>query len=214
MILAWSRRVPLRIRVFFRGTFLLLALATFALAITALREEKAVSYASYARVFDEHAAQITAILRHPAGQLALMNPAPAGAAQPPRRPIVLPFAGIDFDDRVKARNAVDMAGCLVPYPSGADLCVAVGNNPFVGGFIYTVGQFVTGPLVAHTPGERDLAKAHRVRITVAMRGQTYRWLAPLEAASGAHRAINGRLTGFPEDASGTSAQRPNREFRG
>ena len=214
MILTWSRHVPFRIRVFFRGTFLLLAMATLVLALTALREEKAVSYASYSRVFDEHAAQITAILRHPAGQLALMNPPAVGTLQPPRRPIVLPFAGIDFDDRFKAHTAVEMAGCLVPYPSGADLCVAVGNNPFVGGFIYAVGRFTAGPLVAHKPGERDLAQAHRLRVTVTMHNQVYRWLAPLETVPGTHPGIIGRLTGFPLDASGVATPRPNREFRG
>jgi signal transduction histidine kinase len=214
VIAFWPKAVPLRLRVFFRGTFLLLALATVALALTELREEKTLAYRNYARLFERHAAQLTAILRHPAGQLALTNPAPEGARPPPQRPIVLPFAGIDFDDRVKARNAVEMAGCLVPYAGDAELCVAVGNNPFVGGFIYAVGRLVTGPLETHTPGERDLSRAHRIRVEVTMRGATYRWLAPLEATGSARAAISGRLTGFAEDDAGRLAARPNREFRG
>lgn len=214
MIAFWPKTVPLRLRVFFRGTFLLLALATVALALTELREEKALAYRNYARLFERHATQLTAILRHPAGQLALMNPAPEGARPPPQRPIVLPFAGIDFDDRVKARNAVEMAGCLVPYPGEAELCVAVGNNPYVGGFVYAVGRLVTGPLETHLPGERDLSRAHRIRVEVTIRGSSYRWLAPLEATGGTRAAISGRLTGFAEDDAGRLAARPNREFRG
>jgi len=45
--------VPLRLRVFFRGAFLLLALATVALALSELRDEKQISYRSYREVFDK-----------------------------------------------------------------------------------------------------------------------------------------------------------------
>ena len=62
-------RIPLRLRVFFRGAFLLLALATVALALSVLQEEKQRSYANYQDVFGKTQAQIASRLRHPTGQL-------------------------------------------------------------------------------------------------------------------------------------------------
>jgi signal transduction histidine kinase len=96
----------------------------------------------------------------------------------------------------------------------ATLCVAVGNNPRAGGFIYTVGSFASGELAGWTPGELDLSVAHRARITVTMRGQTFRWIAPFEA-EGRGNAAHGRLTGFVEGTPGQAARpRPVRDFRG
>jgi signal transduction histidine kinase len=152
-------------------------------------------------------------LRHPTGQLALLNPGDRSGALTPR---VLPFSAIDFDDRAKAQQAVEMAGCLVPYVhegvDQASLCVAVGNNPLAGGFIYAVGQLGMGELVPRRLGERDLSAAHRLRISVSMRGQTFRWLAPFEAS--ARSPARGRLTGFAEDGQGQTADKPVRDFRG
>src|SRR5689334_15673317 len=145
----WPDRIPFRLRVFFRGAFLLLTLATVALALSELREEKQLSYRSYREVFRKNVEQNVARLQHPTGQLALVNAAPAGEAGGALRPLLLPFAAIDFDDKAKAQQAVEMAGCLVRYPDHAQLCVAVGNNPFAGGFIYTVGEFAGGTLVEH-----------------------------------------------------------------
>lgn len=211
----WPHGVPLRLRVFFRGAFLLLALATVALALSVLREEKQLSYRSYREVFRKNVEQIATRLQHPTGQLALLNPAAAGASATPLHPLVLPFAGIDFDDRAKAQQAVEMAGCLVKYPDDAQLCVAVGNSPTTGGFLYAIGSFVSGPLVEHTPGELDLTTAHRLSVEVDLRGRTYRWLAPLEKSKDARKdAVRGRLTGFQQDAEGLVAKRPNKEFRG
>ena len=211
----WPHGVPLRLRVFFRGAFLLLALATVALAVSVLREEKQLSYKSYREVFRKNVEQITTRLQHPTGQLALLNPDAGGTPARPLRPLVLPFAGIDFDDRAKAQQAVEMAGCLVKYPDDAQLCVSVGNSPSTGGFLYAIGSFVSGPLVEHTPGVLDLTGAHRLSVEVALRGRTYRWLAPLETSKDAHRnSVHGRLTGFQEDDEGRPARRPNKEFRG
>ncbi len=211
----WPRGVPFRLRIFFRGAFLLLALATLALALSMLREEKQLSYRSYGEVFRKNAAEITARLQHPTGQLALLNPDAGGGAATPLRPLVLPFAGIDFDDRAKAQQAVEMAGCLVQYPDHAELCVSVGNSPAAGGFLYAVGSFVSGPLVEHTPGDLDLGAAHRLSVEVSLRGRSFRWLAPLETARGPkHTAVQGRLTGFEQDEQGHLGRRPNKEFRG
>ena len=215
-------RVPFRLRVFFRGTFLLLALATMGLAVVVLQDEKERSYRNYQDGFKKNQAQIAAKLRHPTGQLVLLNPNAYTQAVTPLRPVVLPFSALDFDDRNKAQQAVEMAGCLVQYPDAASMCVAVGNNPFAGGFIYAVGSFNTGVLVSHLSGELDLSVAHRARITVAMRGEQFRWIAPFEATPEAANMVNqgnvpsvrGRLVGFVDNGPITAATRPVRDFRG
>ena len=48
--------------------------------------------------------------------------------------MLLPYSAIDFDDQTKVRNAVEMAGCLVQYKHYGSLCVAIGNNPWAGGY--------------------------------------------------------------------------------
>jgi len=223
---AWRlpQRIPLRLRVLFRGAFLLLALATVALAFAVLQQEKEQGWRSYQDGFRKNQAQIVARLRHPTGQLALLNPAARSLASGPLHPLVLPFSAIDFDDRAKAQQAVEMAGCQLRWspPGGSTardptLCVAVGNNPLAGGFIYAVGSFASGELVSRVSGEKDLSLAHRARVTVAMRGQTFRWVAPFESAADATPAgpgARGRLTGFVEEADGSTATKPQRDFRG
>jgi signal transduction histidine kinase len=212
-------RVPFRLRVFFRGVFLLLALATIGLALAVLQDEKERSYRNYQDGFKKNQAQIAAKLRHPTGQLVLLNPNAYTGEVTPLRPVVLPFSALDFDDKSKAQQAVEMAGCLVQYPDAASMCVAVGNNPFAGGFIYAVGSFNSGALVPHISGELDLTLSHRARITVEMRGQSFKWIAPFELAE--ERAsianlgnVRGRLVGFVDDGPITPATRPVRDFRG
>jgi signal transduction histidine kinase len=215
-------RVPFGLRVFFRGAFLLLGLATVALALAVLQDEKERSYRNYQDGFRKNQAQIAAKLRHPTGQLVLLNPAAYDREVTPLRPLVLPFSALDFDDRNKAQQAVEMAGCLVQYPDAASMCVAVGNNPFAGGFIYAVGSFNSGPLVSHSSGTLDLSLAHRARITVDMRGQRYRWIAPFQAMQAMDEGRNaspftnarGRLVGFSDEGPITPASRPVRDFRG
>ena len=212
-------RVPFRLRVFFRGAFLLLALATIGLALAVLQDEKERSYRNYQDGFKKNQAQIAAKLRHPTGQLVLLNPTAYTGAVTPLRPVVLPFSALDFDDKNKAQQAVEMAGCLVQYPDAASMCVAIGNNPFAGGFIYAVGSFNSGVLVPHIPGELDLSLSHRARITVDMRGQSFKWIAPFETAEESANIANlgnvrGRLVGFAGDAPITPATRPIRDFRG
>jgi signal transduction histidine kinase len=213
-------RIPFRLRVFFRGVFLLLTLATVALAISVLREEKQRSYRAYEDGFRKNHAQIVARLRHPTGQLALLNPSAVNRSVTPLRPLVLPFSAIDFDDKNKAQQAIEMAGCLIQYPDAASLCVAVGNNPYAGGFIYVAGSFASGELVAHKPGELDLTVAHRVRVEVTMRGETSRWIAPLQLIGevstnpSVNPTVRARLTGFIDNGPITPASRPVRDFRG
>lgn len=213
-----SGRVPFRLRIFFRGAFALLALATVTLALTVLIDEKQRSHRRYAEGLHTNLAQIAARLRHPTGQLALLNPELADQAPTPLHPLVLPFAAIDFDDRVKSLQAIEMAGCQVQYPDGSNWCAGVGNNPYAGAFVYLVGSVALGELVSHPSGELDLTGFHRVRVELAMRGQTFRWIAPFEAldeGSNGSAGRRGRLTGYvDEDQPIAPGTRAVRDFRG
>jgi signal transduction histidine kinase len=217
----WPGIAFFRLRLFFRGVFLLLALATVAIALSVLQDEKELSDRSYREGFAKTMGQVAAQLRNPAGQLALLNTPPtaasaAGAASAaPVHPLVLPFAALDFDDHNKVEQAVEMTGCTRQYPADAGLCVAVGSNPWAGGFIYVVGHATSAPPVAHPIGEADLVAAHRLRVWVDLRGQHYAWTAPFERETAtAAGVLRGRLTGFAEDASGRTGVRPARDFRG
>ena len=125
MMFGLAQRVPFRLRFFFRAGFALLALATLALAVTVLRDEKQRSQHVELESLRQHQAQIAARLRHPTGQLALLNAGSVDRPMPPLRPLLLPFSALDFDDKAKALQAVEMAGCLlhlnaaVRFPSPA-----------------------------------------------------------------------------------------------
>ena len=203
-------RVPLRLRVFFRAIFALLAFATVVLAVSVLKDEKHRSLRLYADGLKKSQAQIAARLRHPAGQLALFNPNAADRQAQPVHPLVLPFAALDFDDRVKAQQAVETAGCSLQYPDGASLCVAIGSNPYAGGFVYLIASLSAGELVAHNSGDLELTGVHRAIVDVDYRGQTMRWTAPYELSSDGR----GRLTGYAGDAPLAVGSRPVRDFRG
>jgi signal transduction histidine kinase len=209
---------PFRLRILFRGAFLALVLATLAMAVYVLQEEKQLSYTNYQDVFRKNAAQIAALLRHPTGQLALLNPPAAdddSGAVTPLHPLLLPYSSLDFDDQYKVQQAVEMAGCLVQYADYRSVCVAIGNNPWAGGFIYAAGSFVSTGLVAHARGQRDINQAHRLRVSVDLRGQHYQWIAPFESIGDANAsALRGRLTGFVDDGHTELATRPVKDFRG
>jgi signal transduction histidine kinase len=202
-----------RNRIVFHGVFLLLALATVALAVTLLREEKARAYQRYEQGFGRSLDTLAARLRHPTGQLALLNPdADAGASA---TPLLLPFSAIDFDDPQKARSAVEMSGCALHYASGASLCLAVGSNAYAGGFVYAVGSLAANQLVARERGQLDLADVHRARVRLSYRGQTQEWIAPFEALDSGGWQQRGRLTGFSETGELLPARAlPDRDFRG
>ena len=213
----WPGLAFFRLRLFFRGVFLLLAVATVAIALSVLQDEKELSHRSYREGFAKTMGQVAAQLRHPAGQLALLNPpAPAASgASAALHPLVLPFAALDFDDHNKVEQAVEMAGCTRQYPGDAALCVALGSNPWAGGFVYVVGHAPSPPPVAHPTGEHDLALASRLRVDVTLRGRRYAWIAPFEPEPAtAVDVVRGRLTGFAEDAGGNIVSRPVRDFRG
>lgn len=209
--------VPYRLRILLRGAFLLLALATVALALFVLQQEKQLSYKNYQYSFRKTNEQISATLRHPAGQLALLNPHAKRDNITPLHPVLLPFSALDFDDQHKVQQAAEMSGCLVQYKDRGALCVAIGNNPWAGGFIYVIGGFSGGDLVPHTRGALDLDQSHRVRVSVSMRGQTYRWIAPFETSADSLARNNGRrgrLTGFVDTGADSGKARPLKDFRG
>lgn len=210
-----SALTPFRLRILFRAAFLFLAAATVALALYVLQQEKQLSYKNYQYSFGKTKEQLSATLRHPSGQLALLNPKLAYAAGEPVHPLLLPFSAIDFDDQHKVQQATEMSGCLVQYKNGGSLCVAIGSNAWAGGYIYVAGSFLSGDLLPHKRGDLDLDTAHRVRATVSLRGETYTWIAPFEAMESAtsSRAVNGRLTGFVDGADRATAK-PVRDFRG
>jgi signal transduction histidine kinase len=214
--LAWL--ASFRLRILFRTAFLLLALAVLAMAVAVLQEEKQRSYDNYQAGLAKTKEQIVARLHHPAGQLALLNPQ-WGSGLVAGRPVLLPYSSIDFDDQNKVKNAIEMAGCLVRYPRHGSLCVAIGSNPWAGGFIYAAGTFASGALAAHRIGDEVLDGAHRLRVTASLRGQTYRWLAPFEPLPGtgdpSTEGMRGRFTGYVELPEGNyKGARPIREFRG
>ena len=208
-----------RLRVLFRTAFFLLALSTLVMTVYVLQEEKQRSYDNYQQSFAKTKEQIAAQLRHPSGQLALLNPSDAAAPVTPLHPVLLPFSAIDFDDQSKVRNAVEMTGCLVQYPHDGSLCVAIGSNPWAGGFIYAAGTFASTALVPHAMRDKYLDTAHRLRVEVKMRGQIYRWIAPFEPLQNPNNpqreGTRGRFTGYVDIGSRdyTSA-RTVRDFRG
>ena len=216
-LLGWL--ASFRLRILFRTAFLLLALAVVAMAVAVLQEEKQRSYDNYREVFAKTQAQIVGRLRHPSGVLALLNPRWDKHSAQVGQPVVLPFSAIDFDDQVKVRNAVEMANCLVQFPDNGSLCVAVGNNPWAGGFIFVAGTFASAPLAVHRIGDEFLDGAHRVRVTVTLGERSWRWIAPFEPlpSVGAPRGegVRGRFTGYIElDGRDYTGAKPIKEFRG
>ena len=160
--------------------FLLLALATLGLVATVLTDQKQRAYQRYAQGFRQSLAEIVLQLRHPSGQLALLNPTMTPGDRAGQAPVLLPFAAIDFDDQNKAQRAVEMAGCGLRWPDGSSLCAAVGANAYAGGFLYLVGSLDSGPLVGREHGALALSGVHRMRVTLTMRGETQTWIAPFE----------------------------------
>ena len=208
-----------RLRILLRAAFLLLALATLALAVSVLQQEKQLSYNNYQASFHKTAQNISATLRHPSGQLALLNP-PAGQAKAGvLHPVLLPFASLDFDDQNKVQQAVALSGCLVPYANNANLCVGVGNNAWAGGYVYVSGSFDATRLAPHRRGDEILDQSHRVLVSISLRGQRYDWIAPFEEIVDkdlpkGDGGMRGRLTGFKASDTGYRKMNPVKDFRG
>ncbi|MCL2020844.1 MAG: sensor histidine kinase [Betaproteobacteria bacterium] len=208
-----------RLRILFRSAFLMLFFVVMVLVLAVLQGEKQRAWSNYQNVLAKTQEHIVARLRHPSGQLALMNPERRVNDTGAIHPVLLPFSAIDFDDRNKAWNAVEMADCLVRYPRHGSLCVGIGNNPWIGGFIYVAGTFASGTLVAHEIGDRYLDGAHRMLVSVRLRGTRYRWIAPFEALPSKRgvpvEGVNGRFTGYVElEERDYDGRFPEKDFRG
>lgn len=202
-----------RLRLLFRGAFVALILTVLAMTVVVLQDEKQRSHDRYRASAEQTLAHMAARLRHPAGQLALLNPELSALSEKAQEPVLLPYSALDFDDQNKVRNAVEVAGCVTAQ---SPWCVAVGNTPWTGGFVYAVGRLAVPALVPHTVGDERLDGAHRLRVTLTTPTQTVRWLAPFESlpatAMGSQR---GRFTGYAEvDGANYKGQKPVREFRG
>jgi two-component system OmpR family sensor kinase len=216
-------RLPLaafRRRLVFHGAFVLLALATLALAGALLTEERQRGRERYEAGFHQRLSSIGTQLRHPTGQLALINANAPLLAEGDIAPVVLPFSALDFDDPFKARQAVEMSGCAVRWPDGRQLCVAVGSRAYAGGFLYLVADLDLPPAQPRERGQTDLLPVSRARVTLTVDGETHEWVAPFEAGRDApvdagRAGLRGRLTGFAGngDTLGRLA-RPVRDFRG
>ncbi len=215
----------LRRRLFFRAVFLLLIAATLGLALAVLQDEKERSYQNYQASFKKTQSEILARLRHPAGQLALLNPQHGDStAQTGLVPLLLPFGALDFDDPFKAQQAIDSAGCAVQFQDGSSLCAAIGSNPYAGGFVYVAGSFASSSLQGREKGQLDLQAVARLKVSLSQRDTTSTWIAPLELqvqdAGAASNTLIGRWAGFVEaDTQDNGKQliretRPVREFRG
>jgi signal transduction histidine kinase len=217
-------RLPLsafRRRIVFHGVFLLLALAVVGLALTLLAEEKQRARERYEAGFRQTLSTMAAQLRHPTGQLALINAdaaAPSGAGL---TPVVLPFSALDYSDPFKARQAVEMSGCAVHWPDdGGQLCVGVGNSAYAGGVVYLVADLVLPPAVAREKGTLDLAPVSHAVVRAETGAGTEHWVAPFEAPGDApvdvgDGGLRGRVTGFSGEGSAlVKGSRPVRDFRG
>ncbi|MFO1228479.1 ATP-binding protein [Roseateles sp.] len=143
-------------------------------------------------------------LRHPAGQLALLNldhPAPDAQGAAPLR---LPLGAIDFDDPSKAERAVELTAC-------GDPCLAVGQRASAGAFVYVTAHLPLATLNGRAPGQTVLEDVHRLVVTLTQAGTTQRWLAPLELLT----PERGQWAGFVTDADSLDRRaRPDRDFRG
>lgn len=204
-----------RQRLIFRGVFLLLIIATVLIALVLLTEEKKRSYTNYQQTVQKTYAEIMARLRHPTGRLMLLNPQHNRQNKSPLSPLMLPYAAIDFTDKNKALQAVEMTGCAAQYANGASLCVAMGYNPWAGSFIYLVGSFTANQLVGRPMKQRELDDIHRLIIHINLPYEQNRWVIPFEDHSTDRQTTWGRLPGFKTELDHlTATSKEDKEFRG
>ncbi len=205
----------LRGRLIFRSVFILLMLASLLLALIILQGERYRAYQNYYRNLAKTHATVMAKLRHPSGQLALLNPDIFQQPITPLRPLLLPYAALDFSDQNKSQQAIEVAGCSIHYPEG-DICVGIGSNPYAGGFVYILGKVQTTDLISREPGVLDMKNVHRVRITLDYNGEKTHWNAPFEHIEDNNNyVVKGKLAGFLTTSDTLNIKaRPHREFRG
>lgn len=203
-----------RLRILFRGVFVLLGMATIALAMALLQDEKERSYSNYEQALRKTHAEILERLRQPAGMLALLNF--GRNAAPALQPLVLPYPVLDFDEQNTVHQLVDQAGCSVRYPDGSALCVGVAGTAKAAGFLYLVGSFLAPELAMHGGDAADLETAHRAVIAVDVRNERQTWSAAFSRLSGIDEpVVRGRVTALETSAQAAAGSaHPAREFRG
>lgn len=209
-------RLPLaafRRRALLRLVFFALLVGSAALALQLLTDEKQRQRDAYEAGFRGQLDVLAERLRHPSGQLALLNAdRPADDAQG-WVPLRLPVGAIDFDDPTKAERVMDLSGCAARWDSGAELCIGVGQRASAGAVVYAVARLpLAGLLAGRERGQLDVADVHRVQLRLShpQGGQT--WTAPLELLS----AQRGQLPGFADVPSADllpQKARPDRDFR-
>jgi hypothetical protein len=207
-------RLPLaafRRRLLLRAIFLAMLLGSVALALQLLADEKQRLQRDYEAGFRGRLAVLTERLRHPSGQLALLNadlPPPNESGWVPLR---LPLGAIDFDDPFKAERALSLVDCWSRWNDGPAWCAGLGQRGSAGAFVYAVLRLNAPALQGRERGALDLAAAHRLRLRLQGGGEDAQWLAPLEL----NRAGIGQWPGFadvPGEALPRQA-RPDRDFR-
>ncbi|MEY2687856.1 MAG: Sensor protein PfeS [Pseudomonadota bacterium] len=201
---AFLRRTLLRL------VFVALLIGSAALVLQLLTDEKLRLQRAYEAGFRGQLDVVAERLRHPSGELVLMNlDRPADNAQG-SVPMRLPLGAIDFDDAAKAERAVEMVGCALRFSDGAEWCPGVGRRASAGAFVYVVLRLPMGPAQGRLRGQTDLSGVHRLQVELQDGTTTQRWLAPLELT----QAGRGQFAGFrtAQDQLERRA-RPDREFR-
>jgi signal transduction histidine kinase len=197
-VAAFLRRTLLRL------VFLGLLAGSALLVLQLLTEERQRLQREYEAGFLGRLNVMAERLRHPAGQLAVLNldhPAPDNAGAAPLR---LPLGAIDFDDPSKAERAVELTAC-------GDPCLAVGQRASAGAFVYATAHLPLAALQGRAPGQTVLEDVHRLVVTLSQGGRAQRWLAPLELLS----PERGQWAGFVTEADSLDRRaRPDRDFRG
>jgi signal transduction histidine kinase len=202
---AFLRRSLLRL------VFLALLAGSAALVLQLLSDEKLRLQRAYEAGFKGQLDLLAERLRHPSGELMLLNldrPADDARGSVPLR---LPLGAIDFDDATKAERAVEMSGCMLHLANGAEWCPGVGRRASAGAFVYMVLRLSLAPAIGRQPGQFELSEVHRVELTMSHGDGTQRWLAPLELAEPGR----GQFAGFVTSADELEPRaRPDRDFRG
>lgn len=209
-------RLPLaafRRRLLLRLVFLALLAGSAALALQLLTDEKQRQRDAYEAGFRGQLEVLAERLRHPSGQLALLNadrPLDDASGSVPLR---LPVGAIDFDDPSKAERVMDLSACAARWDAGTELCIGMGQRASAGAVVYAVARLpLVGALAGRERGQLDLSEVHRVQIRLTHPQGSQTWTAPLELLS----ERRGQLPGFA-DVPGADElpqkARPDRDFR-
>ncbi|MEY2653040.1 MAG: Sensor protein PfeS [Pseudomonadota bacterium] len=202
---AFLRRTLLRL------VFVALLVGSAVLVLRLLTDEKLRLQRAYEAGFRGQLDVVAERLRHPSGELVLLNldrPADDARGSVPLR---LPLGAIDFDDDAKAERAVEMVGCALRLADGTEWCPGVGRRASAGAFVYAVLRLPMGPALGRQRGQIALDGLHRLQIVLHDGVTTQRWLAPLELIEPGR----GQFAGFATDEDRLERlARPDREFRG